>query len=397
MKIQAIALTIFLFPVVSWSRGGDDILEPIAEAGAAAETLKDPTLPADQRAQTEKAKEAAVQKAIAAGESHPDAATMLKLGKGLASVEEAPRAIPFAERGLALAEKSGDPKLLRSALLTGSWVYAKAGQYDLARERAERVLKTNPRDKEALALYMEVKDRGAATAPTAKGGSQGGGAGVGQAAAQTGATGASNPSPAPGVAMTSAATREAQRHIEAGWGLMKLDPKAALRLFDQAVAADPQGVAARVARAKAKLAAGDAAGSMQDADAAIALNPQWGEAYAVRGEAKRALGRAEADLLADYETAAKLDGRFTEAYKGLAAKLSGAASAGGTGSGARPSMEGRSAPDRYWGILTHPPKKWGLFALICVFVAAVGGLIAPLVLRKKLRDITSTPTPTPRP
>ncbi|MEQ1919662.1 MAG: hypothetical protein ABL955_10725, partial [Elusimicrobiota bacterium] len=235
--------------------------------------------------------------------------------------------------------------------------------------------------------------RTSAASPAVTGGAQGGGGGAGaagQAAAQAGLVG-------PGVAMTSAASREAQRHLAAGRGMMKLDPKAALRLLDQAVAADAQNAEARLERAKARLVTGDAAGSIQDADAALTLNSRLGEAYAVRGEAKRALGRAEAELLADYETAAKLDGRFTEAYKGMTAKLASASSASAPAGADRPNMAGRSAPDGFWGILTHPPKKWGLFALIAVIVAAVGGLLAPLVLKKKFREITSTSTPTPRP
>ena len=398
MRTRSIALAILLVPTVSWSRGGQGLDGEIDRAGTqiegASKVIESPASSDAERQAAEATRTEARGALVKIGDAHPtNPKAQLKIGQTFAKTGDANAGIPFAERGLALAEASGDPKLLRSALLTGSWVYAKAGQFELASERAQRVLKQNPRDKEALALYMEVKGRTSAASPAVTGGAQGGGGGAGaagQAAAQAGLAG-------PGVAMTSAASREAQRHLVAGRGMMKLDPKAALRLLDQAVAADAQNAEARLERAKARLVTGDAAGSIQDADAALTLNSRLGEAYAVRGEAKRALGRAEAELLADYETAAKLDGRFTEAYKGMTAKLASASSASAPEGGSRPDMAGRSAPDGFWGILTHPPKKWGLFALIAVIVAAVGGLLAPLVLKKKFREITSTSTPTPRP
>lgn len=337
----------------------------------------------------------AVGNMTAVAEKRPEnPAAQLAVGKSLASVEEAPRAIPYAERGLALAETSGDPKLVREALLTGSEVYAKAGRYDLARERAERVLKTNPRDKDALALYMQVKGRGTASSASPAGGATAGSSGAaGQASA--GAPAAS----APGVAMTSPASLEAQKQIALGWSRIKLDPAAALKNFEAAITADPMNASVRVQRSKARLAAGDFPGALGDSDDAIRLDPRLGEAYAARAEAKRALGRAEAELVSDYEAAANLDGRFAEAYKAVATRVSAAAEAAAAArsSGDGAEAGGLPAPGGPLGLLARSPKKWGLIALLCVLAALAGGLFAPLLLRRRRSSDEGAPTPTPRP
>lgn len=326
-------------------------------------------------------------------DTRPDnPAAQLAVGKSLASVEEAPRAIPYAERGLALAETSGDPKLVREALLTGSEVYAKAGRYDLARERAERVLKTNPRDKDALALYMQVKGRGTASAASPAGGKTTGSSGAAGSASAGAATTA-----APGVAMTSPASLEAQKQIALGWSRIKLDPAAALKNFEAAITADPTSAAVRVQRSKARLEAGDSPGALGDAEDAVRLDPRLGEAYAARAEAKRSLGRAEAEFVSDYEAAANLDGRFTEAYKAVAARLSAAPAGNASGANTDATAAGRSAPDGPLGLLAKSPKKWGMIALLCVLAALAGGLFAPLLLKKRRSPDEGAPTPTPRP
>lgn len=340
-------------------------------------------------------KEAVVAEITNVADTRPDnPAAQLAVGKSLASVEEAPRAIPYAERGLALAETSGDPKIVREALLTGSEVYAKAGRYDLARERAERVLKTNPRDKDALALYMQVKGRGTASSASPAGGAAAGASGA-AGSASVGAPAAADA----GVAMTSPASLEAQKQIALGWSRIKLDPAAALKNFEAAITADPMNAAVRVQRSKARLAAGDFPGALGDSDDAIRLDPRLGEAYAARAEAKRALGRAEAELVSDYEAAANLDGRFTEAYKAITAHLSVAAAAAerATASGLDDgSTAGLPAPDGPLGLLARSPKKWGMIALLCVLAALAGGLFAPLLLKRRRSPDAGAPTPTPR-
>ncbi|MDD5304594.1 MAG: hypothetical protein PHS14_15975 [Elusimicrobia bacterium] len=306
------------------------------------------------------------------------------MSRSLASVSEAPRAVPFAERGLKLAEASGDPKMIRDALMTGSEIYYKTGQYDLARDRAERILKDNPRDKDALSLYMQVKGRGEASSSAPSGGAAGsGGAESAGRPAPGQAAGARTDAPrGPGVEMTSAGSLEARKQIALGWSRIKLDPKEALKFFEAAITADPLNAAVRVQRSKARAEAGDAEGALGDADDAIRMEPGLGEAYAARAEAKRALGRKEAELLEDLKTAAELDGRFTEAYKAAVLRVGALANDGGEAAG-KSGLSGASAPDGPLGLLLHSPKYWGLFAFLCAMLAAAGGLIVPLVLRRR--------------
>ena len=176
MKYAPIALFLVLLPGFAQSkRDSYDLNNATQTARNAADQLaKNP--PPEEAARLQKEKSAAVERIESIADSDPkDTETQLAVGKSLASVEEAPRAIPYAERGLRLAEESGDPKMIREALLTGSEVFYKAGNYDMARERAQRLLKENPRDKDALALYMQVKDRGAAPARSPAGGAAGSG------------------------------------------------------------------------------------------------------------------------------------------------------------------------------------------------------------------------------
>lgn len=86
-------------------------------------------------------------------------AAQLAAARSLASINEAPQAIVYVERGLALAKTSSDRELIREALLTGAMVYEKTGRYDLSREKAQLALKNDPSDNEALATYMMVKNR----------------------------------------------------------------------------------------------------------------------------------------------------------------------------------------------------------------------------------------------
>lgn len=394
--IRSMLALVFSLSFAAWA-GDDDWFDELNEnterVAAVTQQLKEPDNSPERTAELQEERKKAVSNITAVAEKRPDnPAAQLAVGKSLASVEEAPRAIPYAERGLALAETSGDPKLVREALLTGSEVYAKAGRYDLARERAERVLKTNPRDKDALALYMQVKGRGTASLPSPPGGATAGASGAaGQASA--GASAAA----APGVAVTSPASLEAQKQIALGWSRIKLDPAAALKNFEAAITADPMNAAVRVQRSKARLAAGDFPGALGDSDDAIRLDPRLGEAYAARAEAKRVLGRAEAELVSDYEAAAHLDGRFTEAYKAVAARLSAAPAGNASGANTDAPAGGRSAPAGHLGLLAESPKKWGMIALLCVLAALAGGLFAPVLLKKRRSSDEGAPTSTPRP
>jgi len=389
MRFIAIALPILLIPLSAQSkRGGGLELDNATQAArnAADQLAKNP--PPEEAARLQKEKAAAVEKIEGIANAEPkDTETQLEVSKSLASVEEAPRAIPYAERGLRLAEASGDKKMIREALLTGSEVFYKAGEYALARERAQRILHQNPKDKDALALYMQVKDRGAAGAPS--GGAKGSGGG---AAGSGGGYAGSGPGSTPGtrgpdVAMTDAAMLEAKKQIALGWSRIKLDPKAALKNFEAAITAAPRSAAVRVERSKARLAAGDAPGALGDSDDAIALDPRLADGFAARVEAKRALGMKEAELLADLEAAAKLDPGFAEQYKAMKLRVDGPSASAAAGGG----TAGASAPDGPRPLVSRSTQGWGLLALVALVSAALGGVIVPLLLKRRRSDEDGSP------
>ena len=350
------------------------------QAAIAAHELKNKNLTSEQYAQIEEQKKSAVQKIETVGTTRADNASIqLKVSKSLASVEEAPRAIPYAERGLALAEKSGDPTLIRSALLAGSEVYYKAGKYELSRDRAQRILKNNPKDKDALMLYMQVKDRASTPSATKSGGAQA----AAPALATTEDPRGQSPAPKSSPALTNAASLEAQRHLATGWSRLKLDPAVALKSFDVAVAADAKNASVRTERAKARLIAGDAKGSVEDATFALSLQPNLPDAYAARAEANRALGKADAELIADYEKSAQLDTRFTGAYQEALTRIAAVTGSGAATPGSNTAITGRSAPDSPRGMSLTGPKGWGIIGLICASLTLLGGMALRLVLKRR--------------
>ena len=344
-----------------------------------------PSLTPDQRAQQQEIKRGAVQQIETIGNTEQsDPQTQIDVSKSLASVSEAPRAIPFAERGLSLAEKSNDPKLVREALLAGADVYYRAGDYETSRKRAERILKDNPNDKEARMIYMQVKGRGAAVAatPTAKASASAHdvtGPAIDQnrktvmpdtvSKTQTG-----NLATPDTKLLTNAASLEAKRQLELGLGKIALDPKEALPFLDAAIAADGKDADARVARSQARLASGDPVGARADADAAVALNPTYAGAYAARAEAARALNPRDPQIEADYAEAARLDAKFKDAYEALVAKTASKGSAGSAAGSSAP------APSRGMSGLPEPVRKYGL---IGVFAGGICCVVAGLLFRRR--------------
>lgn len=379
MKRTLLLSLILLTPLASEAKRRQDLEDATSTATKADEQIRtNPALTPEQRAEQQEIKRGAVQQIETIGNSEQaDPQTQIDVSKSLASVSEAPRAIPFAERGLALAERSNDPKLLREALLTGADVYYRAGDYETSRKRAERILKDNPNDKDARMLYMQVKDRAAASAPAIISNQ---GTSNPRVAAAPEPHGYGTPGavaaapPVPKVAMTNAGALEAKRQLELGRAKAALDPKAALAFLDAAVAADGKDADARVARSQARLAAGDPVGARADADAAVALSPTYADAYAARAEASRALNPKDPQIEADYAEAARLDAKFKDAYEAIVAK----ASAQG---GAR-NVAGSSAPDPVRGMsgLPEPVRKYGL---IGVFAGGLGCVVAALLLKKK--------------
>ncbi len=391
MRFSTFALVFILIPSIAVCRKISHELEiPTKTARNAADQLaKNP--PPEEAARLQKEKTAAVEKIEGIANAEPkDTETQLEVSKSLASVEEAPRAIPYAERGLRLAEASGDKKMIREALLTGSEVFYKAGDYALARERAQRILHDNPKDKDALALYMQVKDRGAAAAGAPSGGAKGSGGGAGGSDGGYGGGPGSTPGTrGPSVAMTDASMLEAKKQIDLGWSRIKLDPTAAFKNFEAAITAAPRSAAVRVERSKARLAAGDAPGALGDAGDAIALEPNLADGYAARVEARRALGFKEQELLVDLEAAAKLDPGFAEQYKAMKLRVDGP-SAGGAGSSGD-GTSGASAPDGPRPLVSRSTKGWGLLAFVAVLSAALGGVVVLLVLKRRRSDEDGSP------
>jgi len=380
MTYKILAVVLLLTPSYASAKRQRELRNALEQATTANDQLKKKDLTEEQRTEATKQKSTAVRDVeTIAKEENDDPEIQLQAGKGLASVDEAPRAIPYAERGLALAEKSGDPKLIRTALLTGSEVYYKAGKYELAGERAQRILKENPNDRDAMALYMQVKGRTSTPSNVKTGGST---ASTPQPA--SGGT-AAGQAPAAAVPLSNAASLEAQRRVGLGWSSMALDRSAALKHFDAAVAADPRNASVHVERAKARLQVSDFKGALEDSAVAKYLDPRLGAAYAARAEALRGQGAPDAEVLWAYEQAAKLDGAFTEAYQTLLAKAASPASAGGS-QAAKPGSLGGPAPAG--SLITPPimPGSKGFLVLIGLIAAVVVAAAACFFYLKRRSD-----------
>lgn len=381
--MKSAILAIALLPSVGLCRGINGIEVPTKIARDANERLNNtPNLSPAETERLRKEKSEAVQQIETIADKDPkDTETQLAVGKSLASVDEGARAVPYAERGLSLAQASGDPKLIRQALLTGSEVYYKAGNYDLAAKRAQAVLKENPKDQDAMALYMQVKGRTSTPSVLHRSNER---QGTNNPAAPSPETAPQAAPARPAVAMTSPASLDAQRHIASGWSQISLDPAKALKSFDAAVAADAKNASVRLERAKARLQAGDARGAGEDASAAIALQPNLAEAYATRADAGRALGAEQAQLLADYEQAAKLDARFVPAYKELVARAAaGGAPTQAPATAKQGSLAGSSAAGTFNMAALDSPRSWLKLALIMAALALIGGIVMPLVLKRR--------------
>jgi tetratricopeptide (TPR) repeat protein len=107
-----------------------------------------------------------------AGEKKPDdIRRQNEVARALTKVNEGERALPFAERTVALAEKTGKGETIAAALTTSALAYQAAGRYEEAYARAKRALDLDPGNREAKAAYYVVKGReypmkGAASVPS---------------------------------------------------------------------------------------------------------------------------------------------------------------------------------------------------------------------------------------
>lgn len=307
------------------------------------------------------------------------------VARGFVAANEPKEATGFADKAVALAQETGDQKALGAALTIGAVAYEKTGDYAAAAARAKRALDIDPTNKAAMAVYQMSRGRSGsgAAAPAAPSASNaataaplprvaGGPQGSGQSqssfpAPDMAAAGKSAPA-----FVGSGAEKALKLTGEAGrrWSL---DKAAAMRLLDEAVAADAKNAAARAARARARLEMGDAAGALEDADVALAAGPS-AAMHAVKGEALLALGRKGEEMLAHFKAAAELDGSFEARYQELIA--GGGPDAGIASAASAPDAERRM--DRE----TRKRPAW-LLPAAGAALALLAGIIWLLVGRRR--------------
>lgn len=283
----------------------------------------------------------------------------MDVAQGFIAANEPREATNFADRAVGLAQEAGDNKALGSALTVGAVAYEKIGDYAAAASRAKRALDIDPTNKAAMAVYQMSKGRssgGAAAAPPASVNPAtdsslprvaGQGRGSGQSQSSFVMAGTPPAADAPAASFVGSGTEKALKLTAEAGRRWALDKAAAMRLLDEAVAADAKNAAARAARARTRLEMGDAAGALEDADVALTAGPS-AVMHAVKGEALLALGRKGDEMLSHFKAAAELDGSFSARYQELIA-------GGGQGAGI---AAGASAPDgaRPMGGATERPS-----------------------------------------
>lgn len=83
-----------------------------------------------------------------------------EVARALATVDEGLRAIPYAERAVALAEKTRKMRNISTALTTAALAYQSAGRFDEAYKRAARAIEVEPGNREAMEVHYLLKGRG---------------------------------------------------------------------------------------------------------------------------------------------------------------------------------------------------------------------------------------------
>lgn len=240
------------------------------------------------------------------------------VGRGLLSSGEEALATVYADKAADLAAASGDKPEQAAALTLAAVAYEKAGDHEAAADRAKRALWIAPQNSTALGILMRGKSRPSPT-PAA-------------------VVDASNKP----LALMSAGAQKAAKLVGEGQRMWPGDRQAALRLFDEAVAADARNAAARAARARARLETGDFAGALEDAEVSLQGGPS-GEAYFVKGAALLALGRRGEEMTAAFESAAGQDPRYAADAEALLAK---SPARDGSAGAPAPAPAGTAAPDR---------------------------------------------------
>ncbi len=367
-----------------------DLQTPVKKIKSADQQLSNPSTPPAVKEELKREREGEVQKIESVGTKKPDnIKAQTEVTKALSSVGENDRALPFADRGVALAEAKGDSKGLGQSLVLRAVVQQKRGKVEEAYADSSRACELNPANSKACQLALLTRGR-----TNALGGKPAGSAASGEnpsGGSRSGPgedfPGGSNPAPPGG---TDAATREipgggvttasADSLLSAGLveqakAKLKLDRSAGLKLLDRAVEADPKSAKARAARSQARRAGGDGAGALADAEAAVRLDPRSAEAFAARGQAKAALGRSAQEVAEDLGAARELDPSFSALYQETLAGLGGGSGAAPTAANAAAvAARPRGAPLRVWG----PIVALG----VLLFAAAI------FLIRKLRRDST---------
>lgn len=328
----------------------------------------------------------------------------------------------LADRAVQAAQTETDPVMRqRKAVLaynTRGRIAETTKDYATAAADAQRVLKMEPGNKEALARWHANKDRAGATALPA-------GTESGPATAQAAATAALPPATAGDLRMGQTALKihELQRFISDADKYTKLgDRDSALHAAEGAGAIDAatgftlqakiwsvfkdfsqalvnitkaiealSGHPGRQADAYAQRAgiqndkdnpARDPSAAIKDASAALALNPDLARAFFERGKAEKELHdpNADADLQAALDRDPRLQGALDEFLNPDGARKAAAAAAGGPGSWAASN----------WQVLVGAAA--GGVILLAGFALWMSG--RPKVVG--VRELSlSTPTPTP--
>lgn len=310
------------------------------------------TAPAQDQPKLEAQRQQLVTEIRGAAEAEPKEFTaQFAVARGLLAAGEEGHATVYADRAAEVAHQAGDKVKEAAALTVAALAYQKAGDLLSANDRAKKALWIEPKNPTALSVLVATKDR-------ISGGQGKAAAGLGQAPA-----GKDAPLP-PVTAATSGSgrsgfgegaeqkvnyqfvgsdTQKAAKLMGEAQRTWTLDRKAALKLFDEAVAADAKSAAVRAARARARLEMKDYQGALEDATESLVGGPS-GEAYFVRAVALKALGGKEADIKAAYDAAAAADSRYVADYQSYIAALGREDAPSGSAPSQAPAMTGEKSP-----------------------------------------------------
>lgn len=307
-----------------------DLKAPVKKIRETDRQINRPTTPPAAKEELKREREGEVKKIESVGQKRPDnPKAQREVTKALVGVGENDRAMPFADRGVELAEKTRDPKALGDSLALRAQVQQKRGRVEEAYADSARACELDPANTKACQISMMTRGRTNRGVPASPRAVQ---EGFKEPSPSPGPdpwpTGGPIPSvapqgaganPGPGASGTDPTRSLAL--VNEGLARMKLDPQAGLRLLDRAVAADPASAKARVARSQGRRIAGDGPGALKDAEAAVRLDPRNAAAFAARGQAKAALGRPPEEVTIDLATARELDPGFSALYTETLARL----------------------------------------------------------------------------